>query len=166
MAWLIPFANLTTAQQEAVQMDTRSHKAIIGGPGAGKTLVLLHRLNLLYHRAGNNPAAVHLFVYTNSLKEFIRAGNDMLEVPDECIGTFDKWCMDIYREHVSATLPYEDRQPDFPAIRRGAYQAIASKMPTPIFDCVLVDEAQDLDAEAIDALKRISRHVTVCMDGN
>ncbi len=166
MAWLIPFASLTAAQQDAVQMDTRSHKAIIGGPGAGKTLVLLHRLNLLYHRAGNNPAAVHLFVYTNTLKEFIRAGNDMLEVPDECIGTFDKWCVDIYREHISATLPYADRQPDFSAIRRGAYQAIASKMASPVFDCVLVDEAQDLDAEAIQALKRIARHVTVCMDGN
>ena len=41
MAWLIPFSNLTPAQQDAVQMDTRTHKAIIGGPGAGKTLVLL-----------------------------------------------------------------------------------------------------------------------------
>ena len=35
MAWLIPFSSLTPAQQDAVQMDTRSHKAIIGGPGAG-----------------------------------------------------------------------------------------------------------------------------------
>jgi superfamily I DNA/RNA helicase len=55
MAWLIPFSSLTPAQQDAVQMDTRSHKAIVGGPGAGKTLVLLHRLNLLFHRAGSNP---------------------------------------------------------------------------------------------------------------
>lgn len=166
MAWLIPFSNRTAAQQDAVQMDTRSHKAIIGGPGAGKTLVLLHRLNLLYHRAGNKPDAVHLFVYTNTLKEFIRAGNDMLEVPDECIGTFDKWCTDVYRAHVSPRLPYAGHQPDHAAIRRGAYQAIEDKMAMPIFDAVLVDEAQDLDAEAIHALKRIARHVTVCMDGN
>ena len=64
MAWLIPFSNLTPAQQDAVQMDTRTHKAIIGGPGAGKTLVLLHRLNQLFHRAGGKPSAVRLFVYT------------------------------------------------------------------------------------------------------
>ena len=118
MVWLIPFSNLTPAQQDAVQMDARSHKAIIGGPGAGKTLVLLHRLNLLYHRAGNNPDAVRLFVYTNTLKELIRAGNDMLEVPDECIGTFDKWCTDVYRARVSPNLPYAGRLPDFASVSR------------------------------------------------
>lgn len=166
MAWLIPFANLTPAQQDAAQMDTRGHKAIIGGPGAGKTLVLLHRLNLLYHRAGGKPDAVRLFVYTNTLKEFIRAGNDVLDVPDECIGTFDKWCADVYREHIGKTLPRDGRKPDFPLIRKGAYRAIAGPMKIPVFEYLLVDEAQDLDAEAMDALKRIARHVTVCMDGN
>lgn len=166
MAWLIPFSNLTPAQQEAVQLDTRGHKAIIGGPGAGKTLVLLHRLDFLYRRAGGNADAVRLFVYTNTLKEFIRAGNDMLEVPDECIGTFDKWCADMYRKHIAATLPRDGRHLDFPAIRNGAYRAVAGRMKTTVFEHVLVDEAQDLDAEAIDALRRIARHVTVCMDGN
>jgi len=167
MAWLVPFSNLTPAQQDAVQMDTRSHKAIIGGPGAGKTLVLLHRLNLLFHRAGGKPDAVRLFVYTNTLKEFIRAGNDMLDVPEECIGTFDKWCADVYRKHISNTLPRDGRHPDFAAIRKGAYLAMAKGLlETPVFEYVLVDEAQDLDVEAIDALKQIARHVTVCMDGN
>lgn len=167
MAWLIPFSNLTPAQQDAVQMDTRSHKAIIGGPGAGKTLVLLHRLNLLYHRACENPNAVRLFVYTNTLKEFIRAGNDMLDVPEECISTFDKWCADVYREHIGKTFPRDGRNPDFSAIRNGAYLAMEKGLlKTPVFEHVLVDEAQDLDVDAINALKRIARHVTVCMDGN
>ena len=167
MAWLIPFSNLTPAQQDAVQMDTRTHKAIIGGPGAGKTLVLLHRLNLLFHRAGGKPSAVRLFVYTNTLKEFIRAGNDMLEVPDECIGTFDKWCADVYRQYIADRLPRAKSGTDFAAIRAGAYKAISDGLlPTPAFEYVLVDEAQDLDGEAIKALQRIARHVTVCMDGN
>lgn len=167
MAWLIPFSNLTPAQQDAVQLDTRSHKAIIGGPGAGKTLVLLHRLNLLYQRAGGKANSVRLFVYTNTLKEFIRAGNDVLDVPDECIGTFDKWCADVYRQHIAKTLPRDGKKPDFSAIRKGAYRAIAKGLPKmPVFEHVLVDEAQDLDGPAIDALKQIARHVTVCMDGN
>lgn len=147
-------------------MDTRSHKAIVGGPGAGKTLVLLHRLNLLFHRAGTNPDAVRLFVYTNTLKEFIRAGNDMLEVPDECILTFDKWCVDTYKTHINQRLPQKDGRPDFDAIRAGVFQVIESgKLPTPIFDYVLIDEAQDMDVGAIEILKRVARHITVCMDG-
>ena len=131
MHWLIPFSSLTPAQQDAVQMDTRSHKAIVGGPGAGKTLVLLHRLNLLFHRAGKNPDVVRLFVYTNTLKEFIRAGNDVLEVPDECILTFDKWCFDTYQTHVDQRLPKTDGKTDFDAIRAGVFHAIESgKLPT------------------------------------
>jgi len=166
MHWLIPFSSLTPAQQDAVQMDTRSHKAIIGGPGAGKTLVLVHRLNLLFNRAGNNPNAVRLFVYTNTLKQLIRAGNDMLDVPDECISTFDKWCSDIYLAHVDRRLPRTEGKPDFDAIRAGVFHAIDSgKLPTPVFDYVLLDEAQDMDVGAIEILKRVARHITVCMDG-
>ena len=166
MHWLIPFSSLTPAQQDAVQMDTRSHKAIVGGPGAGKTLVLLHRLNLLFHRAGKNPDAVRLFVYTNTLKEFIRAGNDMLEVPDDCILTFDKWCGDTYKTHINEHLPRKDGKPDFEKIRVDVFQAIESgNIPTPIFDYVLLDEAQDMNVCAIEMLKRIARHITVCMDG-
>jgi superfamily I DNA/RNA helicase len=166
MTWLIPFSSLTPAQQDAVQMDTRSHKAIVGGPGAGKTLVLLHRLNLLFHRAGSNPDAVRLFVYTNSLKQFIRGGNDMLDVPDDCILTFDKWCSDTYRTHVHRSLPREEGRLNFDAIRSGVRHALdTGKLPTPIFDHVLVDEAQDLDVGAVEILKRVARHITVCMDG-
>jgi superfamily I DNA/RNA helicase len=107
-----------------------------------------------------------LFVYTNTLKEFIRTGNDVLPVPDECILTFDKWCSDTYKTHVDERLPRQDRMPDFEAIRAGVFQAIESgKLPTPIFDYVLIDEAQDMDVGAIEMLKRIARHITVCMDG-
>ncbi len=166
MAWLIPFSSLTPAQQDAVQMDTRTHKAIVGGPGAGKTLVLLHRLNLLFHRAGKNSDAVRLFVYTNTLKQFIQAGNDMLDVPDECISTFDKWCSDAYRTYVDQRLPRIDGKPDFEGIRAGVFGAIDSgKLPTPLFDSALIDEAQDMDIGAIEILKRVARHITVCMDG-
>lgn len=166
MAWLIPFSSLTPAQQDAVEMDTRTHKAIVGGPGAGKTLVLLHRLNRLFHRAGKNSAAVRLFVYTNTLKQFIHAGNDMLDVPDACISTLDKWCYDAYKEYVDPRVPRIDGKPDFDAIRAGVFLAIDSgKLPTPLFDCVLIDEAQDMDIGAIEILKRVARHITVCMDG-
>ncbi len=56
--------------------------------------------------------------------------------------------------------------PDFEAIRAGVLHALESgRLRAPIFDCVLVDEAQDMDTVAIEILKRVGRHVTVCMDG-
>lgn len=165
MAWLVPFSSLTPAQQDAVQMETRSHKAIVGGPGAGKTLVLLHRLDLLFNRAGRRPDAVRLFVYTNTLKEFIRAGIDVLDFPQDCILTFDKWCADVYRQYVGRTLPRVDGKPDFDAVRAEVSHLVESgRLKTPLYDHVLVDEAQDLDTSAVEVLKRIARHITVCMD--
>jgi len=166
MTWLVPFSSLTPTQQGAVQMDTRSHKAIVGGPGAGKTLVLLHRLNLLLHRAGNKPDAVRFFVYTRSLKDYIRSGIEMLDLPEGCISTFDKWCQDAYVEHVGGQLPRNGREPDFEAIRAGVFHAIdQGRLPTPVFDAVLLDEAQDMDLGAIEIIRRVARHVTVGMDG-
>jgi len=168
MSWLVPFSSLTPNQQDAVQMDTRAHKAIVGGPGAGKTLVLLHRLNLLFQRCGKSADSVRLFVYTNSLKQFIRGGTDVLDVPDDCILTFDKWCSDTYRACIHSRLPKKGEKgvPDFDAIRAGVLHALESgRTRAPIFDCVLVDEAQDLDVVAIEILKRASRHITACMDG-
>ena len=167
MSWLVSFSSLTPSQQDAVQTDTRAHKAIVGGPGAGKTLVLLHRLNLLFQRSGKNPDSVRLFVYTNSLKQFIRGGSDLLDVPEDCIVTFDKWCADTYRSFIHSRLPKGEKGvPDFEAIRAGVLHALESgRLRAPIFDYVLVDEAQDMDVVAIDILKRVGRHVTVCMDG-
>ncbi len=37
-------------------------------------------------------------------------------------------------------------------------------MAQPIYDFVLVDEGQDLDADAYDFFKTIAKHVTVCLD--
>ncbi len=167
MSWLVPFSSLTPSQQDAVQMDTRAHKAIVGGPGAGKTLVLLHRLNFLFQRCGKNPDSVRLFVYTNSLQQFIRGGSEVLDVPDDCIVTLDKWCVDTYRSSIHSRLPKGDKGvPDFDAIRAGVLNALESgRLRAPIFDYVLVDEAQDLDVVAIEILKRAGRHITACMDG-
>jgi superfamily I DNA/RNA helicase len=67
---------------------------------------------------------------------------------------------------VNPHLPTAGGRPDFAAIRAGVFSVIESgKLPTPIFDCVLIDEAQDMDIGAIEILKRLARHITICMDG-
>ena len=40
----------------------------------------------------------------------------MLEVPDECIGTFDKWCADVYRQYIADQLPRAKSGTDFPPL--------------------------------------------------
>ena len=129
--------------------------------------MLLHRLALLFNKANKNPDVIRLFVYTGTLKDFIRSGIEVTDIPEECVSTFDKWCMDSYRRYISNRLPRLAKGGiDFDAIRQGVYEAVRNgKIVTPIFDYVLVDETQDLDVEALEVLSRIARHVTVCMDG-
>lgn len=42
-AWLLPLEDLTPEQVRAVELKPSEHRLIFGGPGSGKTQVLLHR---------------------------------------------------------------------------------------------------------------------------
>lgn len=170
MGWLIPFSTLTPEQQNAAMMPTDRHRVITGGPGSGKTLVLLHRFGYLFQRGGGRPEIGRLFVFTTTLKDFVKAALPDAGVPEDMVTTFDKWCADIYRKHVGARLPYHQvgkrNQPDFAAIRQAVHDAVVQRgAMRGAYEFVVVDEGQDLTVEAIEILAAVSRHVTVAMDG-
>ena len=170
MGWLIPFSTLTPEQQSAAMMPTDRHRVITGGPGSGKTLVLLHRFGYLFQRSGGRPESGRLFVFTTTLKDFVKAALPDTGVPEDMVTTFDKWCADIYRKHVGARLPYHQvgkrSQPDFATIRQSVYQVVVQRgVMRGAYEFVVVDEGQDLTVEAIEILAAVSKHVTVAMDG-
>jgi len=169
MSWLVPFSALTPEQQDAVCLDDDNHKVIIGGPGSGKSLVLLHRLSYFFEKNNYNPDAVHFFVYTTSLKDFIKSSTEIFNIPEQCITTFDKWCVETYKKYISTSLPYTDsgkyKMPDFAKIRTKLHEQITTrKINIPLYNAVLVDEAQDMDQEAIEIICAIAKHVSVVMD--
>lgn len=164
MSWLVPPSELTPDQQRAVQLGAKEHRAIIGGPGSGKTQILLHRARHLSDTLGVKPERFRIFVYTNVLKDYIKTALKDLQLPEENVLTFDHWCRLYYQENISKKMPWdaEKKSPDFDAIRR-AVMTRASNGP-PLFDFVLVDEGQDLEEEVFVLLNKISSHVTVCLD--
>jgi superfamily I DNA/RNA helicase len=165
--WLVPTTELTTEQLRAIELDASEHRVIMGGPGSGKTMVLLHRARHLRHAGGVPPERFHIFVFTNVLSTYIKSALDLLEIPETCVSTFDDWCRRFYEAHISKRVPWDKlaKRPDFPAIRAGVLKHVtAQKSSTPLFDFVLVDEGQDLDASCFELLTRAARHVTVCMD--
>jgi superfamily I DNA/RNA helicase len=169
MSWLVPFSALTPEQQDAVCLDDNSHKIIIGGPGAGKSLVLLHRLSYFFEKNNKNKDAVHFFVYTTSLKDFIKTSLEIFNIPEQCVTTFDKWCVETYKKHISNSLPYittgKYKMPDFAKIRSILHEQISTKkINIPQFSAILLDEAQDMDKQAIEIICCITKHLTVAMD--
>lgn len=167
MSWLIPRNELTPDQIRAIELAPTEHRAILGGPGSGKTQVLLHRARYLADSLRVGPDRFRIFVYTNVLKDYIKSALSLLNLPDDVVLTFDHWCRLFYQEHVNSRLPWDSlkKQPDFEAVRQGVIDKISSgQVSVPLYDFVLVDEGQDLEEEVFSLLSRIARHVTVCID--
>lgn len=165
MTWLVPYADLTTDQLRAVEASAELPRLIVGAPGSGKTVVLLHRTAWLRERCRVPEGRYRLFVFTNVLKQYMRAGAADLGVPLEAITTYDAWCADYFDNRIGGVRPWDaDRKrPDFAAIRDRVRADVLDKRPN-LYDFVVVDEGQDLDPEAFEVLRTVAGHVTVAAD--
>ncbi|MBK9968366.1 MAG: AAA family ATPase [Holophagales bacterium] len=165
--WLVPRAALTAEQLRAVEMPADRHRVLSGGPGSGKTLVLLHRARHLADTLRVPEGRFLVLVYTNALASFLRASLADLGIPESAVRTFDDWCAGHYERHVSPTRPFRSNghTPDFAAIRAAVLAEVrAHPRREPLYDFVLVDEGQDLDPGVFETLAAVSAHVTVALD--
>ncbi len=167
--WLVPRQDLTLDQLRAIESTARENQVFLGGPGSGKTQVLLHRADFL-HRTGNAPPErIHIFVFTNVLKDYIRSAVELLGLAPNCVSTLDSWCSDYFQKNIGNRLPWNaaTKARNYAEIRKAVLAKLkASASSSPIFDFILVDEGQDLDSDAFELIKAMGRWVTVCMDGN
>jgi superfamily I DNA/RNA helicase len=163
--WLLPLEDLTPEQVRAVELKPSEHRLIFGGPGSGKTQVLLHRARHLMDLWHVSPERFRIFVFTKALKEYIRAALFLLDIPDTCVTTFDAWSRSYFQRHIKGRMPRNGGELDFPEIRRRVCRHLqANPFPQVPYDFAMVDEGQDLDAASYEILRSIARHVTVCID--
>jgi superfamily I DNA/RNA helicase len=166
MSWLVTPNELTPDQQRAIALNPDENRAIIGGPGSGKTIILLYRAQHLLTKYNVPNNRIMIFVYTKALKNYIRSAFDLLKLPEECAVTFDQWCRTFYEKYIGRA-PWDpvNNMPDFAAIRSGVDKFIdLGRIKFPLYDFVMVDEAQDLPLSAISILRKIAGHLTICLD--
>ena len=163
VTWLPPLDRLTTAQSSAVESPTDRPLILRGGPGSGKTIVLLHRALQLGRRTGH-PGKVVVLVYTNVLRDFLRSAIPELGLAEETVLTFDHWCRLRYVELIGTPPIDKNGHPDFGLIRKGLLAQLSDGKSTHLLDVALVDEGQDLDDECYALLRLSARHVTVAFD--
>lgn len=164
--WLVPLEALTEDQLTAVQRTRQGNQVIIGGPGSGKTLVLIHRAHR-HISDGIDQDRIKVLVYTNVLVDYLKSSVAELGMSDEMVSTFDKWCMGLYRTYVKGSLPRLADNPkvfDYEQIRVKCLEALEILNAEPWLDSVLVDEGQDLSIAAIKLVNKASKHVTLALD--
>jgi len=166
MNWFIPFYQLTAEQQKIVSLGTEVNRVLFGGPGSGKTIILLHRAYYL-HKAKQVPAdRIHIFVYNNTLLSFIQSGLLALGLDPSMASTLDSWCYHYYQSNIGKKIPREQdtSSPDFGEIRKQTYEKIVTTNSLPRYDALMVDEGQDLDEVCYKIFLKISKHTTVACD--
>jgi superfamily I DNA/RNA helicase len=159
MVWLVGENRLTTDQLRAVEALPTESRLIVGGPGSGKTLVLLHRARYLSDRYRVPAERFRIIVYTNVLRDYIQSACHELGVPLDNVLTFDHWCRLYYERHIGRRIPWnhQAKRPDFEHMCKAVAGHVATLRPQ-LYDFVLVDEGQDLEVEAFAVLRTISKH--------
>jgi hypothetical protein len=93
------------------------------------------------------------------------AGMRTRDLPLQCVSTFDSWCRDFHRRHIDGPLPTTQTGLDFTSIRARVLRFVrGNAAPARSYDSLLVDEAQDLSADALEILKHVAWHVTLFAD--
>lgn len=163
--WLLPSADLTPQQDDIVKLSPNEHRLVLGGPGSGKTQVLVHRAAHLAETFQVPAARYRVFVFTNVIKEYIHSGLQFIGLPDEVVCTFDHWCYLKYQEHISRRLPRSGKSIDFLTIREGVLSLLQKRKDLQkSLDFVLVDEGQDLTPDVYRILALATHHLTVFID--
>ena len=164
---LIPRADLTVEQLRAVELSPDEHRVFLGGPGSGKTQVLLHRAAWLRDEFNVPDSRFHVFVFTRALKDYIRSASRLLDLPEKNITTLDAWCCAHYKRWIDRTLPWnaEKEMTHFSKVRTELIRHLKGGLfDARMYDFVMVDEGQDLTAEAFELIDLVAEHVTVCVD--
>ena len=161
MSWLIPTNQLTPDQSRAVRLSPSEHRLISGGPGSGKTQILVHRAKYLSDQLNISADKWQIIVYTNVLKDYIKSDTNLLNLPEDNVRTFDHWCRLFYEEKIGPRVPFNPRtkRPDFEATRRAVADYIDTNSSKPFFEFLLVDEGQDLPEDVFELLNKIQLNI-------
>lgn len=164
MKWLIPRDGLTEDQLNAVLMSRQQNQLVIGGPGSGKTLVLVHRAKDFVLN-GVPPEKIKILVYTKVLVQYLEGAVSVVGLPSGIVSTFDSWAMMAHRQFAQGkSAVVKGNGLDYDLMREQVLESLVALNPEPWLDAVLVDEGQDLSPVAIKILKRASKHVTLACD--
>jgi len=160
LQWLPSFRDMDYDQQAVVTDSLMPGGLLIYGPaGSGKTAITLYSGKVL----SDQGKSFKVFVYTNVLMNFIKAGAAHLHLPPDSVTTFYRWARQQHELQIG--YPPDGGEDKFSLwvdnlIRHWS----RNPSQTPRYDYVLVDEAQDFKDNVARLLHMISPNILVIAD--
>lgn len=156
--WWREAGELDEDQLRVIGLPAEGSFLVKGPPGSGKTNLLILRANYLTNAEHPNLAVV---VFTRTLQEFIRGGADRYDFDPRNVLTSRLLLDRLLRE---AGCPYEGTD-NFEEDRAGRLAAAEAMLAqAPLYDVLLLDEAQDFLPGEIRLFRRLARDLFMVAD--
>jgi superfamily I DNA/RNA helicase len=144
--WWTKPEELDKQQQKVISLVPEGKHLVLGPAGCGKTNLLLLRAAYLHKLKISNVA---VFTFGRVLREFLAAGSSNYPFSADKIQTYVRWGATLLKEN---GMSFDDKG-DFEHVRAKLFDSLnvlaTKNLPQNVFDCILLDEAQDYSAEEI-----------------
>jgi DNA helicase IV len=146
-------------------LDPEGRYLLVGPPGSGKTSILLHRGQYL-RLPPHNMTNIRLITFSRTLREFIAVNGDD-RFPPNLIRTVREFTADIFRAYHATAPVFATGTPLVEQNReraRVALELIRTQGVRLQFDCLLIDEVQDLTPEEVNLFAALSSRLMLVGD--
>lgn len=159
--WWIGEDQLDEEQKDVIDLPLDKSFLITGPPGCGKTNLLLLRANYTVFAGYPNIAIV---VFTRSLQEFIASGGAQYAFPASKIMTSRRFAESVLLDAGRAFKPPDEFEAQRAYCSEQLNKLIEEENPGPIYDAILIDEAQDYLPAEIEAFSKLSNVIFAVAD--